>query len=255
MIPIHRNAAILCAIVLGTGAWLSGCGSDDSSSPAPPGGPTGPFTGTYVDSGGNGGVLSFTIPGAAPVSAVTTMLLAPTAVTGTVQVAGGGTFDLSGSYDPAYGLHLEDVNVAFQFEGTLQAGGHFQGGCCFTPGGSVAWVTPPGDATGVQVLCGSYSRCTDPTCALPAYMGPFNPVVAGATATLAVHSPSEGPVVVPGTVTSSGGQTLLDFTFGQIQATGELLPGGAASGDWADSGGSGDTGIWSATAAQCVTGR
>ena len=252
MIPILRSAALLCAILLGAGAWLSGCSNDDSSPPAQPGGPTGPFTGTYVDAAGFGGVLSFTIEGSAGGSLVATMLAAGD-VAGTVQDTGVGTVALSGSYAAASGLDLQ--GSGFQFQGVLQSDGHFQGSCCVTPRGPLAWATYPGDATSVQVLCGSYSRCTDPGCSLPVYLYPLSVAVAGSSATVAVIELAQGqPVTVPGILTSSGSQVFLDFDFGQVHASGELLPGSTASGDWADSGGSGDTGIWSASAAQCLTG-
>ncbi len=254
MIQILRSAAVLCAIALVAGAGLSGCSNDDGSTPAP-GGPTGPFTGTYVDSGGNGGVLSFTIEAAAGVSPVTT-LLAPGDVAGTVQVAGGGAFDLSGTYSASSGLDLADAGSNFRFQGALQSDGHFEGTCCFAPGGPVAWATHPGDATSVHVLCGSYSRCTDPGCSVPVYLYPLTLVVAGTSASVATIELSLGqPIAVPATVTSGGGQSVLDFVFGQIQATGDLTGDySSSSGTWVDTGGL-DTGIWSATAAQCVTGR
>src|SRR5262245_27048539 len=109
----------LCGILA-----LAGCGGSGSGDSTPyPGGPSGPFTGAYVDSAGLGGVLTFTIPAALAASPMTSMLAPSATVTGMVQTA-GGPVGLSGTFNaPA----IELSGSQYGFTGSLQGDGHFEG--------------------------------------------------------------------------------------------------------------------------------
>jgi len=241
--PRSRIAFRVREIVLGTGLLLAACGGDGSSSPPPPTGPSGPYKGGYLDSVGGGGALSFTIAPVPSVSPVATMLAESHAVTGAVQVAAGNASALSGTYDASSGLEVHDVTLQYQFAGAVASDGHFEG-ISVTPGGAGTWAARPGDPSAVQVLCGTYSRCADTGCSLSVYIGSLILILPQGASTVLVNSP-DGPVAVPSTPPPN-----LSFDFGQIHAEGDVSSN-AASGTWADSGGSGYTGIWSASTAQC----
>ncbi len=247
----------LCALVLGSAVWLAGCSSDNSSGTVSAGGS---YMGTFTNSSGAVGTVGFSIPTSASKSAVGGVLETATAISGTLTTPSGGTLALSGTFDSSTGaLHLQTAGADYQFDGTLQADGSFKG-TCVTPSGAGAFVTLRGNGTDVKVFCGTYSRCNEAGCTTPpTVIGALNVALNGNVTFAAINSP-DGPVIVAGTVTVSGGDTFLDFDFNysssNVHASGTVsVSGNTVSGDWAVTPAGGDIGVWSGGTAQCQATR
>jgi hypothetical protein len=238
----RRRLAFPFDVALAAGllaAGLAGCGGK-SATPEPEG--PAQFAGTFAGSASGAGVsgsLSVTIAVSSAPAPGTMALRAQVAATGTLTLSGGGTVDLTGTYDDATGaVTLE--GGSWSVSGTRS--GAALSGTVTSPGGILGGfvAAQSGDAA-PRVYCGAYASATP-----GGPRGLFNLVISGAAVTgLAVDEQTGEVVALQGTL-SGASITIADPNGGSVAfATGTLAGGpDTCAGTYDD--GLGDTGSWSA---------
>ena len=141
-------------------AGLTSCAGKSATAPTPPG--TATYEGVFAGGKGENGVLTITVPAAtsAPALSHTTtraslgVASSPFDVTGTLAFVGGGSVNLTGTFDGSTGA-LSLTGGAYTFTGSLVQG--VLGGTYVGPSGSGSFSTLTSSSNSVRVFCGTYS--------------------------------------------------------------------------------------------------
>ena len=216
-----RTAALVSTLAL-----PAACGND-SSTTAPPTGPSGNYRGTFVGSNSKGIiVIVFASPGAS-------------AITGTLALTGGATINLAGTYTPSSkGVSLTGTGFAVTGSYTASSS-HFSGDYTGPAGDHGSWAVESGT---VKVFCGSYNGNA---------AGSWNLVLNDAGQLRGVAQTSSGAIDLVGVYNSgTGAITVTSPDDGTIGASGTLNSStGGGNGNWSVSGQT--AGSWTANTNGC----
>jgi hypothetical protein len=225
---------------------VTSCKSDKSTGPGSSG-----FAGSYsgiIAGATTSGVLTITIPSAAAsapargpipvaydVDAVVTL-------TGSLKIAGGSTYTISGSFDNVAGLLSGVTAGPYAITGGF-VGGKFTGTwtntSAGTSGGFSLLAVPSGGAA--LALCGVYTGADN---------GVWNLSIVGSTM-VGVAASGSGDLRLTGTFNATSGAMtgIVSPDDATLAASGSLTtPANTASGSWSADGG---TGTWSGSASAC----
>lgn len=226
-----RLLALASALTL-----AAACGGDGDGGGGPNNNQT-TFTGILSsDDGQSSGAVEFVAETGSPAPpAGAAALVAPVNITGTVTF--GGTFTVTGTYDPATG-DLTASGGGFSFTGTYDGNGGLTGTWTGPGGLSGTFVATSGNAP--AVFCGTYDEDDDGS-----INGTFSFFITGSSITGEAY-PQSGGGVIPLGGTANGNGNLTITTQGQTIATG-TRNGTDVSGDY-DTGSS--SGTWVGSACQ-----
>lgn len=179
---LGMRALPLSVLAVLTAPELMSCGGKSATGPTPGG--TATYQGVFAGGTGENGVLTITVPGATsapPLSHSATRASFGAAspvvdVTGTLAFVGGGSVNLTGTFDRSTGA-LSLTGGAYTFTGTLVNG--VLGGNYVAPNGSGLFATLTSATNSVLVFCGIYSGI-DPNTGVH-FNGIWDLTLAGAT--------------------------------------------------------------------------
>jgi len=258
--PRRRYGAILTLLVaLGVVFW-SGCGSDDDNPPGGGGATSTTFTGVFANGTENGSIratlATTTLAPKSPsplrsILAVHPSSKAVVAATGTLRLVGGGTVNLTGSYnDVSDSLNLSGAGYAFGGEydtsGTFNSiNGQYTG-----PNGAGFFGMVTGTAAVASTYCGAFASTTG-----SGLVGNWDILIAGSQVG-GIGIPTAGtPIAFEGTIQTSGAMRTLvagatDAGVFNLSVTGTLnTTNNTISGTWTYDdltvSNSDDTGTWS----------
>ncbi len=232
-LPVLALSAVLALAALG-----GGCDCDDSTDPAPhnpaPGSTS--FTGTMAGSNVSGS-MTITVATDTPKQESAYGTLHEIEATGTLDVTGTGSIDLSGVY------HTDEHHIiisggGYTFTGTFANGvisGTFTG-----PGNSGSFTCSVDGSGTVKVYCGTFTSTTGGP------GGNFNIVVDGTTITGIAVTTTGDQIPLSGTLTNGTEISVVNPAnpSGPPLATGNLeTVGDTVSGTYDDQ--KGDSGTWS----------
>lgn len=178
------------AILAATATLLAflGCGSDDDKNPVTPGGggtTTTSFTGTLAG-GTVSGKIGITISSASLARGLHGAAATVVAATGSIELVGGGTIALTGSYDTVLDtLYLAGGGYIIRgiYEDSVTP--HTFTGSWVGPGDSGGWGCVQGGTSAVKVFCGTYDAVSDD-------YGTLNMVVSADTVVTGIAQPVSG---------------------------------------------------------------
>ena len=241
-----RGVSTLAALAVVATAWA--CSKDSTG----PGGGSSGYTGTYtgiIAGATTSGTLTIVIPAAtpaAPARANTEFVVsAVVTLTGSLKVAGGSSYTISGSFDTSTGLLSGVTAGPYTISGGF-SGGKFTGSWtntgAGTAGGFSLLLVPSGGSA--LLLCGVFTGDDN---------GVWNLSIVG-TSMVGEAANGSGALRLTGTYAAGTGGTgamnsIRSPDDATVSASGTLvISTNAAAGFWAGGGG---TGTWAGSAAAC----